>query len=730
MKTLRRWDGYEFRSGIVKRIMGYCASLFLHGTTSCVSRCLVLALVICLPACVDRARPEGQTGPGFGLLGSIGSVITSGRPAGGNGQTIDVGQSFDRRVGYTDLGSGPSTITDRVLVSDDGRKVSLTFVNTDLQEFVRIVFDEILKENVVVDAGLKGHVTIRTSEPVSTTAALGLVRNVLQVHGASMAKSANGYRISAQNGVVDGRRNPGAIRVVPLKYLQAEQARSALQSFMGNGTEVIANAAGRFLVLSGGEGEIENLLQMIETLDIDQMQGMAFALVPLKEASAANVSGELAQMFGQGNVGAFRALPIQRMNAVLLMSRTASLVTRAQDWIDRLDQAGTDTRKVHVYPVQNRRANEIADVLNGMLGTRAGSRQPRPEGSTTTPALTPVSMQSGAGEPPVQGSLPGMAPEAFPQGSTSDEQETHPDGADAAALREAVQIKADTATNSLVVIAKPEDYRLVEAAIRRLDVLPTQVLIEATIVEVALNDTLKHGVRWFFQYGNHGVSLADGSDAKSDDLPGFNYTFKVGSGKLVLNALESITDIEVISSPALTVLDNQTANLKVGDQVPVATRSARSVVNPDAPVVNDIEMKDTGIILSVTPRVNSSGLVMLDISQEASDVVQTETSAIDSPTIRQRKINSSIAAQSGSEIVLGGLISTRRTKGKSGVPILKDIPLLGTAFTSNAVTEQGRTELLIIIRPTVIGSRLDVHNITQEIKARMRGVSGALYGRS
>ncbi|MFD2223118.1 type II secretion system protein GspD [Microvirga arabica] len=374
----------------------------------------------------------------------------------------------------------------------------------------------------------------------------------------------------------------------------------------------------------------------------------------------------------------------------------------------------------------NRRANEIAEVLNGMLGTQTGSKQLKLEGSATTPALTPVSMQSVSGETPAPSSLPAMASEALPERSADNRQEINPNGTQ---LREAVQIKADTATNSLVVIAKPEDYRLVEAAIRRLDVLPTQVLIEATIVEVSLNDKLKHGVRWFFQYGNHGVSLDDGSTAKSNDLPGFNYTFKVGSGRVVLNALESITDIEVISSPALTVLDNQTANLKVGDQVPVATRSARSVVNPDTPVVNDIEMKDTGIILSVTPRVNSSGLVMLDISQEASDVVQNETSAIDSPTIRQRKINSSVAAQSGTEIVLGGLISTRRTKGKAGVPILKDIPLLGTAFTNDAVNDQGRTELLIIIRPTVIGSRLDVHNITQEIKARMQGVSGAPYGR-
>lgn len=193
-----------------------------------------------------------------------------------------------------------------------------------------------------------------------------------------------------------------------------------------------------------------------------------------------------------------------------------------------------------------------------------------------------------------------------------------------------------------------------------------------------------------------------------------------------MNALSSVTDVEVISSPALTVLDNQTATLKVGDQVPIATRSARSVIDPDSPIVNDIELKETGLILSVTPRVNAGGLVQLDISQEASDVVATTTSGIDSPTIRQRKINSSIAVQSGTEIVLGGLISSRKERSRSGVPFLKDIPVVGEAFTSNRVKDNGRTELLIIIRPIVMANKPDVVAVTQEIKSRMRGIAAGL----
>nr|WP_051091244.1 secretin N-terminal domain-containing protein [Methylopila sp. M107] len=287
-----------------------------------------------------------------------------------------------------------------------------------------------------------------------------------------------------------------------------------------------------------------------------------------------------------------------------------------------------------------------------------------------------------------------------------------------------VAVSADLSTNSLVVIAKPDDYQLVEAAIRRLDVQPAQVLIEATIFEVQLNDTLRHGVRWYFEQGNHSALLTEGGRNLGGAEAGFNYVFQVPKAKVVLNALESMTKLEVISSPALTVLDNQTATLKVGDQVPIATRSAQDITSRNAPLVNDIEMKDTGIILSVTPRVNAGGLVQLDIAQEVSDVVKTTSSGINSPTIRQRSVNSSVAVHSGAEIILGGLISRRREEGRTGLPVLKDIPVLGEAFTSNALRDNSRNELLIIIRPIVMANKSDVYAVTQEIKARMSGISG------
>lgn len=695
-----------------------------------------LLIALALAGCNTTGRDWiGSVSTGAGILGDAPPYLDPNKAVYGNGS---IGDRGGKSRGYIEHGapvdSAPPSGGERTrsAISENG-DITLNFVNVDVQEFARVVFDEILKVSVVIDPMIQGKITVRTAEPVSQRAALDIVRSALETHGIQLAKTGNVYRIS-------GRNNPSAggfssnIRSVQLSSITAEQARAALQPFTNNQVQISAGADGRSLLLSGPPGDVDGLVQVLGALDVDQLRSLSFALIPLKEAGAASVAQELKQMFGAQNL---QVMPIQRINGILITTRSRSVLARAQTWVRRLDQSGKDTRRVNVYQLQNRRAGEVAQILQGMFSTAAnegtGNSTDR---SAVAPGLTASLTQSGgqSAAPLSQGRLtPGQnsstggyaEPPVDPE-STVPASARSPRGAENSSA--AVSIKADIATNSVVVIAKPDDYRLVESAIRRLDVLPSQVLIEATIVEVGLNDSLRHGVRWFLQNGNHGVALTDSpAGSLASVFPGFNYTFNAGNARLVVNALERITDVEVVSSPALTVLDNQAATLKIGDQVPVATRSARSVTNPDSPIVNDIEMKDTGIILSVTPRVNASGLVMLDISQEASDVVPTTSSGINSPTIRQRKINSSVAVQSGNEIVLGGIISRKRDKSKEGVPLLMHIPILGSAFTSLSTNDKSRTELLIIIRPTVINSRQDLQILTQEIKARMAGTTAALY---
>ncbi|UHC17853.1 type II secretion system secretin GspD [Methylobacterium currus] len=622
-------------------------------------------------------------------------------------------------------GNAPKGAT-AVEVTEGGSDVRLNFVNVDLQEFARAVFDEVLHETVIVDPGVTGRITVRTSSPVSRKAAVGLVREALLSGGATLSKPAGVWRIGP------APRNTSAremVRVIPLRFISIADAKQAIQPFAsGTGAEVAASGAGRFLILAGRAAEIDSLEQVITTFDVDELRGRAFALIPLRQANASAVAQDLMRMVGvEGLAQGLKIFPVERMNAVMVASSDPDLIDRARKWVGGLDQSGQDRRRVYVYPVRNRRAAELAKVLDGMLQGR-GRVDAGAEAAAVAPGLTPQ-----------QGSLFGTGPGGRTSLGTSlqltampaPEQPREDMGGSAtsrgAGARESaagIEVRADTATNTLVVVSRPEDYAIVASAIRSLDVLPPQVLIEATIAEVRLTNELRHGVRWFFQSGHHGIGLGAGAPVTglegASGATGLTYSFGVPSAKVAISALESVTDVEIVSSPALTVLDNQTATLKVGQQVPIATRSSRSVISPDAPLVNDIEMKDTGVILQVTPRVNAGGLIMLDVKQEASDVVPTNTSRLDSPTIRLRQITSTIAVKSGAEIVLGGIIQRSQQRENDGIPVLKDIPVLGNAFTSLNGHERERTELVIIIRPTIMANPREVQAVTSEIKQRMR----------
>jgi general secretion pathway protein D len=668
------------------------------------------------------------------VLGSTGSALSAGHPVAVGLPPISR-STREKDSGYVELGTGTfvdANVQKQVEFDDNGRTVSLNFVDADLQEFIRVVFEEILKATVVVDPALKGRVTVRTATPVTRAVALDMVRQAVQANGASLTQSGGIYRVAARGDQRNARQLGDSVRIVPVRYIGTEEAKTALAPFTQSGVEITAGSGGRYLTLAGAPADLDNLEQVLATLDVDQMSGMSFALLPLREAGATFVANELNQMFAKATDGrGFRTLPITRMNAVLIISPQPSLLKEARKWISHLDHADQDGRRIYVYQIQNRRATDIAKLLANIVDAEKSpstQQQDRSVAPQLTPALTsspsrgsndPFQSFQSFPSPATTSSIPGAGSGsgAAPGSSIEPAPDKKPQGP---------RVTADVSTNSIVVIANVEEWKVIEAALRRLDVMSAEVLIEATVAEVTLNDSLSHGVRWFFQKGPNAVSLTDSTGTLNTTQPGFNYVFGLPNARVALNALETVTDVEIVSSPALTVLDNQTAKLQVGDQVPVATSSAQSVVTADAPLVTNIDYKDTGVILAVTPHVNASGLVMLDISQEVSNVVSTTTSTLNSPTIEQRRINSSVAVRSGMEIVLGGLISTNRTKENDGIPFLMGIPILGNAFKSQATSTGTRTELLIFLRPTVMGTSTDIRNVVDEIKSRMSAVRGAM----
>ena len=273
-----------------------------------------------------------------------------------------------------------------------------------------------------------------------------------------------------------------------------------------------------------------------------------------------------------------------------------------------------------------------------------------------------------------------------------------------------------------MIWATGREYELISEVLTKVDISPLQVLIEGTVLEVTLQDNLRYGLKYLIESGNF-QSLFTQSNAAiaSSILPGFGVTFGgQNTTKLVIDALSEITDVRVVSSPQLLVMDGGTARLHVGDQVPIITKTSSSATEDDR-ITNEIEYRDTGVTLDITPKVKSSGTVTLNISQTVSDVVRTSSSEINSPTIQQRQVTSTASLQSGTTALLAGLIREVATDIKSGIPLLHKLPLLGHFFGTTGEQKQ-RTELVVLISPKVIKSRDESEKITEDILQKYKGL--------
>ena len=613
--------------------------------------------------------------------------------------------------------------------------VILNFVGADVREVVQTVLGEILGFNYVVDPAVTGTVTIQTIRAITHDDLLPVLEGALRANNLVLAREGELYRVMPRAGALraaspvsieGGPRTPGyGVEVVPLQYVSAQDMAKVLEPFAPEGSILHVDPSRNLIMISGTGDERSALVDAIALFDVDWISGMSFGLFPLENVDPDTLVDELDAVFGQGLEtpieGLYRFVPVSRINAVLVITSRSLFLEQARYWIEELDRSAESSgQKLFVYSVENFRAAELADVLNELLGNRRSSRPP--------PSLAPGVEPTTLGEVEVEGQRDEASQAELPaQATRSAAGVRRPISGNGSPLlkpQDDVRVIALDASNSLVILAAPQDYRMIEDALQQIDVTPLQVLIEATIAEVTLNDNLRYGVQWFLDSGQKGeFTLSEvASGAASQIFPGFSYLFRFTQDvRVVLNALSEVTDVEVISSPQLMVLDNQDAELQVGDEVPVATQSAVSVTNPEAPIVNTIEFRDTGVILKVTPRVSRGGVVLMDIEQEVSSVVETVTSGIDSPTIRQRRITSTVAIQGGETVTLGGLIRDSYTQSSSGVPLLSEIPILGALFGAKRDDDE-RTELLVLLTPRVVRNADEAREVTEELRNRMRTV--------
>jgi general secretion pathway protein D len=600
--------------------------------------------------------------------------------------------------------------------------IMLNFVNADVKDVVRTVLGEILKANFAIDPKVQGTITLQTSQPINQNAVLPVLESALRLNGLGLVRSGDLYSVVQAGDVarlgpsLGGRSSiamadqPGfGLRVVPLSYVAAEEVAGLLRSFMPQDSIIRTIPSRNVLLLGGTQNEIATMVETIGIFDVNWYAGMSFGLFTPRNVEAKTIIKELEVIFGlavkQAGTPPIRIVPVERINAILTIAANAATLREVESWVERLDRGAENVdARVYVYYVQNGRAADLANVLTGLFDD-GGASSRRPPGSSQDRSVNTQMLDTA----PRPDEVAGDAGIRVGTGSGK------------------LRLKADEVNNALLVLATPREYRVIEAALSKLDVPPMQVMIEAVVAEVTLTDELRYGVQWLFQPGAQSFTLSQASSGSvSSVFPGFSAVLRHGDNiRAVLSALEGITTVNVVSSPKLMVLNNQTATLQVGDQVPIATQSAVSVGAAGAPVVNTIQFRDTGVILKVTPRVNEGGLVLMDISQEVSDVARTTTSNLDSPTIQQRKLASSISVNTGETIALGGLIRDRRNDGSSGIPLLKDVPIFGNLFKTTTETTT-RTELLVLITPQVVRTPTDIRRVTQELRDRLRIPPGML----
>jgi general secretion pathway protein D len=624
------------------------------------------------------------------------------------------------------LGSVTQRVS-RATVTDDGG-ITLNFVNADVKDVAKTVLGDYLKLNYEIAPNVQGTVTIQTSRPLPRSKILAILDQTLRLNGMAIVLSNGIYKVvtgddaaresSSVNPIATRHRSvPGyGVEIAPVRYVSAIEMQKLLEPLAPLKAIVHVDTARNVLIIEGTEQERQTLLDDIALFDTDWLAGMSFGLFTPTYMDSQELARELTQVLGGVNspaTGVVRIVPIDRLNMVLVVSPQRRYIDQLRAWVSRLDRPGQGTdRRIYVYSVQHGRATDLASTLTKTLFGSGGA-------SAQGNIVTPQSGSSSLAAPQPAQANPTASPNSETGIAASVETDT---GASAQGLN-GIRINADETNNALVILATPQQYARVEEALARLDLTPLQVLLEAAIAEVTLGDKLQFGVQYTAKTGSSQTILSSGSSPLiAPTFPGLSYLLTTSNIQIILDELSSVTHVEVLSSPQLMVLNNQTATLQVGDQVPILTQQSVGTVDQNAPIVNSIQYQNTGVILKVTPRVNRSGEVMMDISQEVSDAVPATAGAgIQSPTIQERKIASSVAIQDGETVALGGLITRDISRTKSGVPFLQDVPLIGDFFSDTQNNNQ-KTELIVLITPHVVDNVQRARALTEELRHRLSDI--------
>jgi general secretion pathway protein D len=675
--------------------------------------------------------------------------------------------------------------------------ISLNFTRADLVEIIHIIAQH-LRLTYTIDPEVKGTVTINSAEPLRSEDLLPIFHQILRMNGAVAVRSGNVYRIvpikdgkSVARPAGQSREDSFALQVVPVRYFTVAEMKRLLTPFLMAGGEILDIPRGNFLIIVDLPSNIQRLVDIAELIDVQVFAGTRMEIYQPKVASAEELAQEMIKIMqsfaaSAPQVESFTAqfIPLPRINQLLIISHSEAAWNYAKRWIERIDVVAEGPgRRIFIYPVENSKAADLADVLGQALGlpttTARSSTQslqslhramPGGTGSgfgtgfgtggtgTGTRTTSPFGSSSGLTNPtsgfgsayaavPAPGqAAPTPAPAAPTPVPTPAPLRPPTPATPGAKPEEQLRIVADPGTNSLIIYGTVQEFQNIRNILRELDAVPRQVLMDVLIAEVTLNNDESLGIDYQISQGNTEIfgrtfpsrgsvltgilgKLAAANAAGISQFPA-GISGVIGNSQTVralVNALQADTRVRILSSPSVLATDNRPARIQVGSEEPIATGQVVAATGAaDLSSSTTIQYRNTGRIVTIIPQVNSQGLVNLqilaEVSQRGANVLVGDGSF---PAFDTRQAETTAVVQDGDTLAIGGIITENKTRERSGIPYLMNVPVFGRFFGSTSDTLR-KTELIMLITPNVIRTRQESQIVTEEFKSKLSAVRNEL----
>ncbi len=629
---------------------------------------------------------------------------------------------------------------------------TLNYESLDIRAVVQSIMGEMLRESFTIHPLTAGTATIRYSKPIPKSELIPILETLLRQNGQIMVREDGIYKVMPQAIGVKGSVTPRiattvaqlptgfSVQLIQLKFAGVRDMQRLLEPYVTEPmSSVRTDELRNMMILSGTQRELKHMLELIELFDVDYLAGFSVGLFPM-QTDVKSLTADLDRIFGGAATGSggapggaasasvsplagiVRIIPVERLNGLLVITTQPKYLEEAKKWIDRLDKGGglAGGMRLNVYPVQHGRADKLAQLLSdiygkGGSGTSTGAPLAPGARPATTTTNTPGQLNQ-PGQQAQQGGFNAFLNNLFQSSGTAVSKDT--------------RIIADNDNNALLILASPSDYETIVSALRQLDVPRRQVMVEVLVARVTLKDELKFGIEWFINARNNtrgalrndlattnsnsplGSALPTNPQTLPGSTSGLQLLNFVGTDlRAVLQALGDDSRATVESAPKVLVLDNEKATVNVGTRISVDTGSTTS---SGSNTVTTKQYVDTGILLTVTPRINAGGRVTLDINQE----VSSATSSSSNPDIATTKAQTVVNVASGQTMALAGLITKDNSNSSYGLPLISKIPIIGGLFGSQGYT-RNRTELVILITPSVVNNDDDARQLNDELRKKL-----------